>query len=284
MKKCPRRSTASLGGFASLDAPDVRASRRFLTQARDAAGQSGAFAAADVAAGIGRVAKHVLLPGGASTVDVLEPARTCGRRRVRSSMRRLRSKVSKVGGCASKCRFLAAPMQDWTPSSSSYDVIWAQWCVGHLTDAHFLRFLQRCRTALKPRGVLVLKDNCGESSSTDDCFEVDDADRSICRGRAYLEALLALSGAELLCTALQPIAGEEGVFRGCCRCRSYARAGLMGSRKHHACLIPVSWANLSAPATASARGRHASSWPRCRPRPGPCSLYQACPPSRTAST
>ena len=37
-----------LGGFASLDAPDVRASRRFLTQARDAAGQSGAFAAADV--------------------------------------------------------------------------------------------------------------------------------------------------------------------------------------------------------------------------------------------
>ena len=38
-----------LGGFAALDAPDVRASRRFLTQARDAAGQSGAFAAADLA-------------------------------------------------------------------------------------------------------------------------------------------------------------------------------------------------------------------------------------------
>ena len=56
-----------LGGFASLDAPDVRASRRFLAQARTAAGQlRGAFAAADVAAGIGRVAKHVLLPGGAS--------------------------------------------------------------------------------------------------------------------------------------------------------------------------------------------------------------------------
>ena len=37
-----------LGGFAVLDAPDVRASRRFLAQARDAAGQSGGFAAADV--------------------------------------------------------------------------------------------------------------------------------------------------------------------------------------------------------------------------------------------
>ena len=37
-----------LGGFAVLDAPDVRASRRFLAQAREAVGQSGGFAAADV--------------------------------------------------------------------------------------------------------------------------------------------------------------------------------------------------------------------------------------------
>ena len=170
-------------------------------------GQRGAFAAADVAAGIGRVAKHVLLPGGAASVDVLEPARTLRAAACAFVDAPATVEGVEVGGCASKCRFLAAPMQDWTPSSSSYDVIWAQWCVGHLTDAHFLRFLQRCRTALKPRGVLVIKDNCGESSKTDDCFEVDDADRSICRGRAYLEALLALSGAELLCTALQPLSG-----------------------------------------------------------------------------
>jgi protein N-terminal methyltransferase len=236
-----------LGGFASLDAPDVRASRRFLTQARDAAGQSGAFAAADVAAGIGRVTKHVLLPCGAASVDVLEPARTlrdaaCAFVDAPASVEGI-----KVGGDAAKCRFLAAPMQDWAPPSQKYDVIWAQWCVavwnqsygastmsvphrstgshrcvGHLTDAHFLRFLQRCRTALKPRGVLVLKDNCGESSSTDDCFEVDDGDRSICRGRAYLEALLALSGAELICTALQPIAGEEAFPADIYPVRSYA--------------------------------------------------------------
>ena len=211
-----------LGGFASLDAPDVRASRRFLGEARKAAGQSGAFAAADVAAGIGRVAKHVLLPGGASSVDVLEPARTL--REAACAFVDAKDTVEgiEVGAMAAKCRFLAAPMQDWTPSSSSYDVIWAQWCVGHLTDAHFLRFLQRCRTALKPRGVLVLKDNCGESSKTDDCFEVDDADRSICRGRAYLEALLALSGAELLCTALQPVAGEEAFPADIYPVRSYA--------------------------------------------------------------
>ena len=47
-EEVPATVDGVLGGFASLDAPDVRASRRFLTQARDAAGQGGAFAAADV--------------------------------------------------------------------------------------------------------------------------------------------------------------------------------------------------------------------------------------------
>jgi len=221
-EEVPATVDGVLGGFASLDAPDVRASRRFLTQARDAAGQSGEFVAADVAAGIGRVTKHVLLPLGAASVDVLEPARTLREAACAFVDAPATVEGVEVGGSAAKCRFLAAPMQDWTPSSSSYDVIWAQWCVGHLTDSHFLRFLQRCRTALKPRGVLVIKDNCGESSSTDDCFEVDDDDRSICRGRAYLEALLALSGAELLCTALQPVAGEDAFPADIYPVRSYA--------------------------------------------------------------
>ena len=137
----------------------------------------------------------------------------------------------KVGACASKCRFLRRRCRtEEAPSSSSRGVIWAQWCVGHLTDSHFLRFLQRCRTALKPNGILVIKDNCGESSSTDDCFEVDDGDRSICRGRAYLEALLALSGAELLCTALSHLSREGRDPRRRLGVRSYARAlGLMGT-------------------------------------------------------
>ncbi len=47
-EEVPTTVDGVLGGFASLDAPDVRASRRFLAQARAAAGQGGAFAAADV--------------------------------------------------------------------------------------------------------------------------------------------------------------------------------------------------------------------------------------------
>ena len=47
-EEVPTTVDGVLGGFVSLDAPDVRASRRFLGEARKAAGQSGAFTAADV--------------------------------------------------------------------------------------------------------------------------------------------------------------------------------------------------------------------------------------------
>lgn len=202
-----------LGGFAMLDAPDVRASRRFLADARHAAGQSGEFVAADVAAGIGRVTKHVLLPGGAASVDVLEPARPL--REASPAFVDSKDTVEgiDVGGLAARCTFSATPMQDWVPTLGTYDVIWAQWCVGHLADAHFLRFLSRCRTALKSNGILIIKDNCCASSKADECFEVDDADRSMCRGRAYLEALLEFSGADVFRTALQATqAGHAEAF------------------------------------------------------------------------
>ena len=65
------------GRFSSLDARTCARRGALLGEARHAAGQSGAFAAADVAAGIGRVAKHVLLPGGAwPAVGVLDHPRT----------------------------------------------------------------------------------------------------------------------------------------------------------------------------------------------------------------
>ena len=48
-EEVPATVDGVLGGFAVLDAPDVRASRRFLGEARKVAGQQGgAFAAADV--------------------------------------------------------------------------------------------------------------------------------------------------------------------------------------------------------------------------------------------
>mmetsp|Transcript_24438 Transcript_24438/g.75371 ORF Transcript_24438/g.75371 Transcript_24438/m.75371 type:complete len:126 (-) Transcript_24438:22-399(-) len=103
---------------------------------------------------------------------------------------------------------MATPMQEWAPAADSYDVIWVQWCVGHLTDSHFVRFLHRCKAALSDAGVLVIKDNCLADTvgASDESFVVDDDDRSVCRNRPYFEALFALAGATVTLSAKQTTA------------------------------------------------------------------------------
>jgi protein N-terminal methyltransferase len=35
--------------------------------------------------------------------------------------------------------------QDFTPEAGRYDVIWVQWCIGHLTDHDFIAFFKRAQ-------------------------------------------------------------------------------------------------------------------------------------------
>ena len=71
-EEVPATVDGVLGGFASLDAPDVRASRRFLTEARQAAGQRGGFVAADV---VGELmsAGMLTVPAGQRVVRFVPP-------------------------------------------------------------------------------------------------------------------------------------------------------------------------------------------------------------------
>ncbi|KAL2656293.1 hypothetical protein AAZV13_04G113000 [Glycine max] len=67
--------------------------------------------------------------------------------------------------------------KDFTPNTARYDVIWIQWCIGHLTDEDFVSFFKRakifrglayihigtkvCHRDLKPQNILVfLYVNC----------------------------------------------------------------------------------------------------------------------------
>lgn len=70
-------------------------------------------------------------------------------------------------------------LQDWTPTEGvSYDVIWNQWCVGHLKDEQLVQYLERCKTTLTPdTGLIVVKENM--SSAGVDLF--DDQDSSVTR-------------------------------------------------------------------------------------------------------
>mmetsp|Transcript_1641 Transcript_1641/g.6324 ORF Transcript_1641/g.6324 Transcript_1641/m.6324 type:complete len:439 (-) Transcript_1641:23-1339(-) len=220
-----------LGGFAQLDAPDAAWSRRFLRSLDlpwlppdDAAGfaddDAAGFAAADVAAGIGRVAARVLLPLGARRVDVVEQSASllraapdfidaCGRRAraAESPHRGPDDGADDAPPASSRCRFFCIAMQSWRPRPRDLDVVWVQWSVGHFTDADFVAFLATCRAALKPHGVLVVKDNVlGTSATADDAFYVDDDDRSVCRSLPYYRVIFDLAQATVLAERQQPVA------------------------------------------------------------------------------
>jgi protein N-terminal methyltransferase len=120
--------------------------------------------AVDCGAGIGRITEGLLLSV-AETVDIIEP--------VKKFTDTLKDKQG-VG------RIWNVGMEEWEfdgHDDSKYDLIWNQWCLGHLTDSQLVEYLKRCAKALKPGGWIAVKENIGTGSS--DVF--DDVDNSVTR-------------------------------------------------------------------------------------------------------
>ena len=75
------------------------------------------------------------------------------------------------------------PMED--DIDSGFDVIWCQWCLGHLNDADLIAFFRRCRAALRTResSVVVVKENLcndGEDGSARTSFDESDSSLTRC--------------------------------------------------------------------------------------------------------
>ena len=71
-------------------------------------------------------------------------------------------------------------LEDWSPAPSDelkYDLIWNQWCLGHLTDAQLAVYLEKCGKALREGGWVVVKENL--STNEEDVF--DELDSSVTR-------------------------------------------------------------------------------------------------------
>jgi len=70
-------------------------------------------------------------------------------------------------------------LEEWQPlQETQYDLVWAQWCVGYLTDKQLVQHLERCKEALvQDSGIIVIKENL--STSGQDYF--DPSDSSITR-------------------------------------------------------------------------------------------------------
>lgn len=70
-------------------------------------------------------------------------------------------------------------LEEWQPADGDkYDLVWIQWCVGHLTDDHLRQFLERCKTVLTPgEGLIVLKENV----TSNDVEVFDEQDSAVTR-------------------------------------------------------------------------------------------------------
>lgn len=143
-----------LGGYESVTTPDLKQSKRFISQVRrilQAQSQSSTTTSAassikpsakigravDCGAGIGRITKGLLVKV-ADTVDVVEPIP-----KFADEVKMLKGQIEGVGDV------YVEGLESWTPPEGRrYGLIWNQWCLGHLTDGQLIEYLRRVKGAL----------------------------------------------------------------------------------------------------------------------------------------
>ena len=85
-------------------------------------------------------------------------------------------------------------LQDFDPQPNKYDAIWCQWVLMHLTDDDLYSFLLRCKSSLRPNGIIFVKENV----SRDDEPEIDADDCSVARTEHTYQELFKRSGLNII--------------------------------------------------------------------------------------
>ncbi|XP_022146716.1 alpha N-terminal protein methyltransferase 1 isoform X2 [Momordica charantia] len=178
-----------LGGYGHVNDADILGSEVFLksilSERFHFAGKDRPLVALDCGSGIGRVTKNLLIRY-FNEVDLLEP--------VSHFLEAARESLAPENSGASSdmhkaTNFFCVPLQEFTPAAGRYDIIWVQWCIGHLTDEDFISFFKRAKAGLKGGGIFILKENIARSG-----FILDKEDRSITRSDIYYKNLFNQCG------------------------------------------------------------------------------------------
>ncbi|KAF2867244.1 alpha-N-methyltransferase NTM1 [Massariosphaeria phaeospora] len=202
----PSDLNGMLGGYPQTSRVDLQGSANFLTKLlrRGASTRSTTTSSkqtplpplnrvADCGAGIGRITKGLLL-GVARTVDVVEP--------VKKFTDELVSGLGSGHGQVSAVINLG--LQDWTPEPYSYNLIWNQWCLGHLTDAQLVAYLRRSPTPNvppPPPSYIIVKENLSTDPHQHNIYDAEDS--SVTRSDAKFRALFAEARLRLVATEVQ---------------------------------------------------------------------------------
>ncbi|EOA81694.1 uncharacterized protein SETTUDRAFT_143439, partial [Exserohilum turcica Et28A] len=203
-----------LGGFPQTSRIDLQGSSNFLAKLRRGGKAASKDAlpllgrVADCGAGIGRITRGLLL-GVSERVDIVEPVQKFTDELAQSLEQDDDNKTQGALG-----DIINLGLQDWVPEPASYNLIWNQWCLGHLTDAQLVVYLQRCKQGLvKPTATtegdaatprsswIIVKENLSTDSKHRDIY--DDEDSSVTRSDAKFRWLFQKAGLRIVATELQ---------------------------------------------------------------------------------
>ncbi|OTB20270.1 hypothetical protein K445DRAFT_312702 [Daldinia sp. EC12] len=181
-----------LGGFPAVSRVDLRGSRSFLAKVGlgRSKGVKAVKRALEGGAGIGRITQGLLLDV-AETVDVVEP---------------IAKFTVALEGQPGVGQIHNVGLEEWQPEDGAqYDLVWNQWCLGHLTDQQLEDYLRRCSTVLsvgedgKTKGVIVVKENL--STSDQDLF--DEEDSSVLRQDETFKRIFEAAGLRIIKSEIQ---------------------------------------------------------------------------------
>ena len=182
-----------LGGYPQISRIDLRGSTNFLTKLRrqHATASVGKLLArgVDCGAGIGRVTAGFLSKV-CEVVDVVEPVQKFAEV----------IKETKMVGSGTVGSIYIEGLEDWEPEGK-YDIIWNQWCLGHLTDKQLVAYFMRCRLAIAEGGYIVVKENMSTDPNGGSMF--DEVDSSMTRQDGNFRKLFEEAGLKIIKSELQ---------------------------------------------------------------------------------
>ncbi|KAF9735121.1 hypothetical protein PMIN06_001466 [Paraphaeosphaeria minitans] len=210
-------TTGMLGGYPQTSRIDLQSSSNFLTKLRRAKSSLPTKQpmplldrVADCGAGVGRITKEFLLKV-SRRVDVVEPVKKFTDELVQSLKSGEWPGDGEGEGGAGNTRgqvgeVINLGLQDWEPEVGVYDVIWNQWCLGHLTDVQLVAYLQRCKAGIKhaeegAQSWIVVKENLSTDLKGQDIY--DEEDSSVTRSDEKFRQLFKDAGLKVVATELQ---------------------------------------------------------------------------------
>ncbi|KAH7402714.1 alpha-N-methyltransferase NTM1 [Pyrenochaeta sp. MPI-SDFR-AT-0127] len=204
-----------LGGYPQTSRIDLQGSSNFLAKLRRGRTQASKQPleplqrVADCGAGIGRITKGFLL-GVARRVDVVEPVKKFTDELVQSlGNGQYAGDGEAQEGKGQVGEVINLGLQDWIPEVGAYDLIWNQWCLGHLTDAQLVVYLRRCKAGLAKategeearNSWIVVKENLSTEINRTDIY--DEEDSSVTRSDDKFRRLFKEAGLKIVATEQQ---------------------------------------------------------------------------------